>query len=355
MLRRALLSLLAARAAALVVPMKAANPTKSLTGQWLERANGAGSIDVGEILQTTQSKTLVVLGTHAADFNACEYMQKVRFYLPRLAEAGVDRYLFVVNGDARQASKLAELLDLPDEVELLADPTGAAGRRFGCDRGFRPDDAELNPYVKLTVVGLGFGPPWQTLPPVLAGYFGSPNGKRDWIEAAMRQNELAGRTPAALTLGADGAILGNKFDDLPLDWGVRPFELATLRLQKPQRRPARALRRAQAGRRPVPDAARRLRRRRAGRRAALFLGRPGPLRRARLRGAPRGSRRAAGSKRVENELANAPLRALGARAARIRGSRRAACRGPRAPRARASARASPGLRASDWASAASAG
>ena len=217
MLRRALLSLLAARAAALVVPMKAANPTKSLTGQRLERANGAGSIDVGAILQTTQSKTLVVLGTHAADFNACEYMQKVRFYLPRLAEAGVDRYLFVVNGDARQASKLAELLDLPDEVELLADPTGAAGRRFGCDRGFRPDDAELNPYVKLAVVGLGFGPPWQTLPPVLAGYVGSPNGKRDWIEAAMRQNELAGRTPAALTLGADGAILANKFDDLPLD------------------------------------------------------------------------------------------------------------------------------------------
>ena len=121
MLRRTLLPLLAARAAALVVPMKAANPTKSLTGQRLERANGAGSIDVGAILQTTQSKTLVVLGTHAADFNACEYMQKVRFYLPRLAEAGVDRYLFVVNGDARQASKLAELLDLPDEVELLAD------------------------------------------------------------------------------------------------------------------------------------------------------------------------------------------------------------------------------------------
>ena len=26
-------------------------------------------------------------------------------------------------------------------------------------------------------------------------------------------------------------VLGNKFDDLPLDWGVRPFELATLRLQ----------------------------------------------------------------------------------------------------------------------------
>ena len=231
MLRRTLLPLLAARAAALVVPMKAANPTKSLTGQRLERANGAGSIDVGAILQTTQSKTLVVLGTHAADFNACEYMQKVRFYLPRLAEAGVDRYLFVVNGDARQASKLAELLDLPDEVELLADPTGAAGRRFGCDRGFRPDDAELNPYVKLAVVGLGFGPPWQTLPPVLAGYFGSPNGKRDWIEAAMRQNELAGRTPAALTLGADGAIVANKFDNVPLDWGVRPFELATLRLQ----------------------------------------------------------------------------------------------------------------------------
>ncbi|GMH87401.1 hypothetical protein TrVE_jg12474 [Triparma verrucosa] len=226
-----LLPLLAVSAGALVVPLKAADPAKSLAGQRLELANGLGSLDVGEILQTTQSKTLVVLGTHAADFNACEYIQKLRFYLPRLKAAGVDRCMMVVNGEQKQASKLAALLDLPDEVELLSDPTGEAGRRFGCDRGFRPDDNNLNPYVKLTVVGLGFGPPWQTLPPVLAGYFGSPDGKRDWIEAAMRQNELNGRTPAALTLGADGAVLANKFDDLPLDWGVRPFELATLRLQ----------------------------------------------------------------------------------------------------------------------------
>ena len=129
MLRRTLLPLLAARAAALVVPMKAANPTKSLTGQRLERANGAGSIDVGAILQTTQSKTLVVLGTHAADFNACEYMQKVRFYLPRLAGAGVDRYLFVVNGEARPATSEGSALHAPVraccQFEAAARPTAA--------------------------------------------------------------------------------------------------------------------------------------------------------------------------------------------------------------------------------------
>jgi len=84
------------------------------------------------------------------------------------------------------------------------------------------------------VVGLGFGPPWGTLVPVLKGYVGSAGGKRDWIEAAMQQAQRKGRFPAPLELSDDGAtIVRNAFDDAPLvsDWGVRPFELATMRLQ----------------------------------------------------------------------------------------------------------------------------
>ena len=62
--------------------------------------------------------------------------------------------------------------DLPEAVELYADPTGEAGRSFGVSRGFRPDDVGLSPSLKLFVVGIGLGPPWGTLPAVLTGYVG---------------------------------------------------------------------------------------------------------------------------------------------------------------------------------------
>ena len=116
---------------------------------------------------------------------------------------------------------------------LFSDPTGEAGRKFGVSRGFRPDDAALSPYVKLFVVGIGLGPPWGTLLPVIRGDVGAPSGKRDWIEACMQQAQRAGRVPEPLELATDGSVAKNRFDDTPLlsDWGVRPFELATMRLQ----------------------------------------------------------------------------------------------------------------------------
>ena len=84
------------------------------------------------------------------------------------------------------------MLDLPASVELYADPYGEAGRCFGVSRGWRPD-AELSPNLKLFVVGIGLGPPWGTLPAVLTGYLGNPGGRRDWIESALLQGQLAGR------------------------------------------------------------------------------------------------------------------------------------------------------------------
>ena len=77
------------------------------------------------------------------------------------------------------------------------------------------------------------GPPWNTLPSVLIGYFGNPGGKRFWIEDSLKQGQEAGRWPTILDIDDDGSVVGNKFDNVPLlsGWGVRPFELATLRLQ----------------------------------------------------------------------------------------------------------------------------
>ena len=93
----------------------------------------------------------------------------------------------------------------------------------------------MSPYIKLLgmLVGLGAG---GTLPAVITGYFGNPYGEAGWIESALRQGAAAGRWPGGLVVrGAptegDGETYA--FEALPLvgNWGRRPLELATLRLQ----------------------------------------------------------------------------------------------------------------------------
>ena len=178
MMHRLALLCMLSRVASLVVPLPAARPAASLDVS-LPRVGGGGeTVHLGNSLVETTGKTMLCFGTHAADFNSIEYLQKLRFYAPRLRAAGVDRLQCVLNADAAQISTLADLLDVPDEIELFADPTGEAGRKFGVSRGFRPDDDSLSPFVKLFVVGLGFGPPWGTLVPVLKGYaaFGADDG-----------------------------------------------------------------------------------------------------------------------------------------------------------------------------------
>lgn len=217
---------------ALIVPLLAANPALSLKGITLQRLSDGESIDLGEALSLS-GKTMLVLGSHPADFNLIEYAQKVRVFWPQMKVKGIERCIIVMNGEKSSCRKLAELLELPDEIEILPDPTGESGRQFGVSRGWRPDDDRISPILKTTVVGLGFGPPWGTLPAVLTGYIGNPNGRREWIEESLKQGQLFGRWPQVLDIADDGNVVGNKFDDFPLlsGWGRRPFELATLRLQ----------------------------------------------------------------------------------------------------------------------------
>ena len=220
----------------LTVPLSAAKPASSLRGMSLPRVSDGVVVDLGDALASTTSdgRTLLVLGTHAGDFNMIEYAQKCSFYQSRLEALGVSRIMLVVNGGAAACRKLSELLELPDSVELFADPSGEAGRRFGVSQGWMPD-ASFSANLKLFWVGIGLGPPWGTLPAVLTGYFGNPDGRRDWIEASLLQGQLAGRWPdTVLELQPDGVSMArNKFDDFPLlgGWGRRPLELATLRLQ----------------------------------------------------------------------------------------------------------------------------
>ena len=130
--------------------------------------------------------------------------------------------------------ELATLLGLPDDVELLADESGKAGRAFGVSRGWLPDNEGVPAYAKLFGMLLGAGCV-KTLPSVITGYLGNPSGTNGWIKSAVAQGKRAGRWPGDLVVETDSAgnVVRNAFDELPVvsDWGRRPLELATLRLQ----------------------------------------------------------------------------------------------------------------------------
>ena len=81
-------SILCSKSAALVVPLRAARPAQALDIA-LPRVSDGASVHLGDALSATTEKTLLVLGTHTADFNAIEYPQKIRFHKPRLRAAGV--------------------------------------------------------------------------------------------------------------------------------------------------------------------------------------------------------------------------------------------------------------------------
>lgn len=187
---------------------------------------------------------MVVFGTYAADFNAIEYGQRLRYYWQSttlLQERGIERCALVLNCQPAAAAKLCQLVDLPDDISVWVDGTGAAGRAFGVGRGWLPDHANgVNPYLKLFGMLWGLGA-WATLPAVIGGYIGNPfAAQKPWIEDALAVGMRQGRWPdTALELSdgdgtfAGGVVTRNKFAELPVvgGWPRRPLELATLRLQ----------------------------------------------------------------------------------------------------------------------------
>uniref|UniRef100_A0A7S3JWJ4 Alkyl hydroperoxide reductase subunit C/ Thiol specific antioxidant domain-containing protein n=1 Tax=Aureoumbra lagunensis TaxID=44058 RepID=A0A7S3JWJ4_9STRA len=209
---------------------------KRLQGIRVDRVNredaSTSMLDLGEWVETSPCKSLIVFSTYAADFNNIEYSQRLSYYSDKLSELGVERQAIIVNAEPDACVKLAELLELSSSVDLLSDPDGAAGRAFGVSRGWMPDDDKLeifsisiplSPYGKLFGMLWGLGA-WATLPAVIGGYLGNPFSAQPWIESAFKQNNKAGRWPETNS---------DQFKQIPLvgEWGRRPLELATLRLQ----------------------------------------------------------------------------------------------------------------------------
>uniref|UniRef100_A0A7S2GUN5 Uncharacterized protein n=1 Tax=Helicotheca tamesis TaxID=374047 RepID=A0A7S2GUN5_9STRA len=223
----------AAAAFAAYAPLSGTKATSVKTGE---------AVDLSDFLSSSSSssddkgdKTMLVLGTYAADFNAIEYAQRLRYYAPQLAERGITKVGLVLNAGEGAAKKMTELVDLDVEntVELLIDPSGKAGRAFGVGLGWRPEDKEMSPFLKLFGMLWGLGA-WATLPAVIGGYIGNPFVPQPWIEDAMAVGIQKKRFPSnALELDDNGSVKVNKFAELPYvgEWERRPLELATLRLQ----------------------------------------------------------------------------------------------------------------------------
>ena len=192
------------------------------------------SVDLGDFLSSAPTgKSLLVLGTYAADFNAIEYAQRLRYYIRLLQQNGVTSFGFVLNCRQDAAVALCDAVALDTtKVTLMVDPDGQAGRAFGVCRGWLPNNENVSPFLKLFGMLWGLGA-WATLPAVIGGYLGNPFAAQPWIEDAMAVGQEKGRWPnTALEISEDGTIV-NKFEELPLvgKWKRRPLELATLRLQ----------------------------------------------------------------------------------------------------------------------------
>lgn len=195
-------------------------------GEWMSSSNGGGG--------GAPSRNMVVFGTYAADFNTIEYGQRLRYYWPKLQQdKGIGKCAFLFNCQPAAAVSLAKLVDLPEDIDIWVDNTGEAARRFGVQRGWLPENEDVSPFLKLFGMLWGIGA-WATLPAVIGGYIGNPFTPQPWIEDALAVGQDKGRWPDnALDISADGSVVQNKFEELPVvgSWPRRPLELATLRLQ----------------------------------------------------------------------------------------------------------------------------
>eukprot|EP00746_Dinoflagellata_sp_MGD_P009501 gnl/MRDRNA2_/MRDRNA2_119350_c0_seq1.p1 gnl/MRDRNA2_/MRDRNA2_119350_c0~~gnl/MRDRNA2_/MRDRNA2_119350_c0_seq1.p1 ORF type:complete len:420 (+),score=68.04 gnl/MRDRNA2_/MRDRNA2_119350_c0_seq1:104-1363(+) len=181
------------------------------------RASDGAEISVSSLLAKDRPTVFGFL-THFGDFNCWELAQRLIFGTPEFTKAGADIRMVGV-GSVESARKFASMLDI-DPATLYTDPTGSIYKALGYSKGFMPE-SDLNGYVKLFPMLLGISSP-GTLQAVFSGYIGNSAKRRDWVTSSLQQGNSKGRFPS---------FLEEKLWDIVGKDGLRPFELATLRLQ----------------------------------------------------------------------------------------------------------------------------
>ena len=175
----------------------------------------------------SQGRQLVLLLTHFGDLSSWEYAQQVRHSLPALLEQGVEVKAVGIGGrDA--AKRFAALVGFPEE-HLYYDPEAACCAALDCDPGFgrdavtSPQNNAASPYLRLLPMLLGIGSP-GTLGKVIYGYFGDRTYNPQWLRAQLARTA----TDSFPYVSPD---MFDKVPTYPRAASLRPFELATLRLQ----------------------------------------------------------------------------------------------------------------------------
>lgn len=225
----------------------AAGVLGSLKGCTIEALRDGSAVDAASVA-ATGATTVLLFVTHFGDFNSWEVAQQLRSAV-RANRLGGAKLAVVGIGTVAAGRKFAEMLELPQDVPLYADPRGACHAALGFSNGALPEYREqLNPYLRVFLMLLGVGSP-GTIRTVLGGYVGNSSLSKErvaWVDEALKQGAAKGRFPTSVPqrlpweakkpgeddmveLAVAGSAVwdGRGFGET----GTRPFELATVRLQ----------------------------------------------------------------------------------------------------------------------------
>ncbi|CAE7621873.1 unnamed protein product [Symbiodinium sp. CCMP2592] len=222
----------------------------ALKGCEVQSVLDASAKDAAALCASKDGGLAVFFLTHFGDFNSWEVAQQLRTAI-REGRTGSARVVLVGIGSVDSGKLFAEQLELPlDALEIYADPSGACHQALGFSTGALPQYKEsLNPYFRVFLMLLGVGSP-GTIRTVLGGYFGNTAlalEETSWVDEALKQGAQKGRFPTSVPRRlpweekpADG---GPEWVELASagsevwnnrgfgETGLRPFELATVRLQ----------------------------------------------------------------------------------------------------------------------------
>lgn len=202
------------------------------------------NLKTGETLNATQllrrsERNGIFFLTHWADFNSWEVAQHVASAVRNGLVSGQSVCLVGI-GSVEAGLFFSKMLDVPEEVEIFADETASCHSALHFSRGAFPQYASsLNPYLRVFLMLLGVGSP-GTIRTVLGGYFGDRSQSAQatqWIDESLRQGAKKGRFPTKVPQLPNMKMLdlaevgSGVWDEVFGKEGLRPMELATLRLQ----------------------------------------------------------------------------------------------------------------------------
>eukprot|EP00933_Yihiella_yeosuensis_P036829 TRINITY_DN30645_c0_g1_i1.p1 TRINITY_DN30645_c0_g1~~TRINITY_DN30645_c0_g1_i1.p1 ORF type:complete len:419 (+),score=90.29 TRINITY_DN30645_c0_g1_i1:69-1325(+) len=199
------------------------------------------TVNAAELLKPVNSRSAgIFFLTHWGDFNSWEVAQQICSAVKNKRIEGGSVSLIGI-GSVAAGCRFAEMLELPPEVKIFADTGAACHSQLKFSHGALPQySSELNPYFRVFLMLLGVGSP-GTIWTVLSGYVGNRSLSPEstvWVDESLRQGGRLGRWPTTVPrLPGDGKMLElaevgrGVWDEAFGKDGLRPFELATVRLQ----------------------------------------------------------------------------------------------------------------------------